>query len=236
MNRYHKEILENIQRLSGKPTQHTFLDSYLGNRHPRYPINNPTLRSITKTFCKDHKHLSASEFRELLTQLIQAPSCTEKMAAGFLLDTCTIEQRKFSPVIFDRWLSYVEGWVEVDTLCTGKYSKVEIAAQWSSWKKLLLKFSRSKNIQKRRASLVLLCAPLRQQRSQEMSSQAFENILQLKKEKEVLITKAISWLLRSMIAYHKKEVADFVEKNQSLLPAIAVRETKMKLKTGKKTK
>lgn len=230
----HKELLNRIIQKSGKPTNHTFLDNYLGNSHPRYPINNPTLRGITKEFTKANKDLPVKEFQQLLTSLIEAPSCTEKMAAGFLLDTCTKEQRKFNPSIFDKWLNHLIGWVEVDTLCTGKYSKVEINEQWDAWKKLLAKFSTSKNIQKRRASLVLMCHCIGRERNEEMLALAFKNIKLLKSEKEVLITKAISWLLRSMVKTYKKEAAAFVHENKSALPAIAVRETLMKIKFGKK--
>lgn len=51
-----------------------------------------------------------------------------------------------------------------------------------------------------------------------------------------MITKAVSWLLRSMIRHYKQEVSDYVDANINTLPKIAVRETLVKLKTGKKTK
>lgn len=231
----HKELLSRIIEKSGKPTKQTFLDNYLGNSHPRYPINNPTLRGITREFTKAHKDLPVKEFQQLLTGLIEAPSCTEKMVAGFLLDTCTKEQRKFNPRVFDKWLNHLVGWVEVDTLCTGKYSKFEIGAQWDAWKKILPKFAVSKNIQKRRASLVLLCQPLRD-RNDEIKVLAFKNVQLLSHEREVLITKAISWVLRCMVKNYKKEVTRFVIDNKSTLPPIAVRETMAKIKFGRKTK
>ena len=151
------------------------------------------------------------------------------------MDTCTKKQRKFHPTCFYKWLDHLVGWVEVDTLCSGKYAKVEIKEQWSEWKKLLPKFACSGNINKRRASLVLLCAAIRNERHEEMGNLAFQNIQKLLREKEVLITKAISWLLPSMVKFYKKEVADFVLKNKAMLPAIAVRETLMKIRTGIKT-
>ncbi len=231
--RIHKELLACIVESVGKPVANDFLDRYLGNSHPKYPINNPTLRNITKEFTRAYKDLPPDVFKDLLTLLFEAPSCTEKMAAGFLLDTCTNEQRKFNPAVFDQWLNHLEGWVEVDTLCTGKYSKKEVTAQWKSWKRLLTKFAASKNIEKRRASLVLLCKPLRE-RNEEVLALAFQNIRKLMHEREVLITKAISWVLRCMVKNYKKEVTAFVEDNKSSLPAIAVRETLIKIKTGKK--
>ncbi|HZX73597.1 MAG TPA: DNA alkylation repair protein, partial [Cyclobacteriaceae bacterium] len=130
MNKHHKELLDLIIENSGKPTQHTFLDSYLGNDHPRYPINSPTLRLIAKEWMKEHSAISASDFEKLLTSLIKGKSSTEKFMAGMLMDICTKEQRKFDPKIFDVWLDHLVGWAEVDVVCTGVYSATEIPAQW----------------------------------------------------------------------------------------------------------
>jgi 3-methyladenine DNA glycosylase AlkD len=69
----------------------------------------------------------------------------------------------------------------------------------------------------------------------ELVEVALQNIDRLKGEKEVLITKAISWVLRSMIKQYRKRVSAYIAENKTTLPAIAVRETMMKLKTGRKS-
>jgi 3-methyladenine DNA glycosylase AlkD len=235
MNSLHKEILLQIQLHSGKPTQHTFLDNYLGNSHPRYSISIPVLRKIAKAWMREHRTLSTSKFAALLTSLIKGKSSTEKITVGILLDYSTIEQRKFSPKLFNTWLNYLEGWAEVDSLCTGRYSDSEILSQWAAWKPQLIQFSKSKNIHKRRASLVLLCSPLRKSDDTRLTSMALENTKLLKDEKEILITKAISWVLRNMVKYHRAALAQFLN-TESGLPAIAVRETRRVLDTGRKTK
>jgi 3-methyladenine DNA glycosylase AlkD len=234
MNPLHKEILEKIQHHSGQPTQHTFLDSYLGNSHPRYPISLPTLRKIAKEWMKSHRELTVSKFTPLLTSLIKGKSSTEKTMVGILLDYSTLDQRKFDPTVFHTWLNYLEGWAEVDSLCTGRYSDSEIPSQWKTWKPLLIQFSKDKNIHKRRASLVLLCSPLRKFDDARLAAVALQNIDRLKSEKEILITKAISWLLRSMVKHHRPAVTQFM-KEEPGLPAIAARETMRVLETGRKT-
>jgi 3-methyladenine DNA glycosylase AlkD len=158
------------------------------------------------------------------------------MMAGFLLDYSQPLQRKFKPALFEDWLQQLVGWVEIDTLCTGKYSRTEIPAQWQTWDSLLKKFSKSPNISLRRASLVLLCAPMRYTQDAAMAHRALDNIHRLSGEREVLITKAISWLLRSMIALYRKDVKEFVDTYADTLPSIAVRETRTKLATGTKSK
>jgi 3-methyladenine DNA glycosylase AlkD len=235
MNPLHKEILDAIKANSGKPTKQTFLDNYLGTTHPRYPINAPTLHKIAREWKKQHYDLPLDQFKNLLTSLIEGKSSTEKTMAGILLYSSTKAQRKFDPKIFDKWLNHLEGWAEVDCLCTGNYSTTEIPAQFKSWKKILDGFSKSENIHKRRASLVMLCSPIRKVEDPEMAKLAFKHIMRLKKEKSVLITKAISWLLRSMVKLYKQEVNNFLNEHEEALPKIAIRETRAKLRTGKKS-
>lgn len=234
-NAHHKEILDLIVSLSGDGTEHTFSDDYLGTSHPRYPINNPTMRQIAKEWMRDHKSLSIKDFEGLLTSLIKGKSTTEKLMAGMLMDAAPKAQRQINPKLFDVWLDHLEGWAEVDTICTGEFTVTEVPRQWPVWKKLLIDFSKSKNIHKRRASLALLCSPARKMTDPDVAKTAFQIIQRLKGEKEILITKAISWLLRSMTVTFKKEVAEFVDEFEATLPKIAVRETRVKLLTGRKT-
>ncbi len=235
MNSHHKELLDRIIKKSGKPTKHTFLDRYLGNDHPRYPISIPVLRSIAKDWMKDHHDLTIKEFSDLLTSLNKGESSTEKCFTGILMGYATKEQRRVDPKLFDRWLDNTIGWAEVDALCTGKHLAVDISDNWTSWKKVIDQLSGSKNINKRRASIVLLCSPLSQVKDDLLAKAAIENIDRLKSEKEILITKAISWVLRSMVKHYPKLVREYLRENMETLPKIAIRETLMKLKTGKKT-
>ncbi len=234
-NPYHAAILLRVQENSGQPTKHTFSDGYLGNVNPRYPIAVPALRRIAKDWSKANSQLSASLFQELVTSLIHGKSSTEKSLAGILLDYAAPAQRTFDPQCFDEWLDHLHGWAEVDSVCTGNYTIAAIPTNFPAWKKLLVRLSKSKNINKRRASLVFFCSPLRHSGDVRLASTALGNIDRLKHEREILITKAISWVLRSMVKYHKKRVHEYVRRNKSELPAIAVRETMTKIKTGKKT-
>lgn len=235
MNSHHRDLLALIQENSGAATQHTFLDSYLGNSHPRYPINAPTLRLIAREWSRDHKKMDAADFQKTLTSLIHGESATEKTMAGMLLDLSTSGQRKFDPVCFEEWLDHLIGWAEVDTVCTGDYTITAIPENFSSWKKILVRLSKSKNINKRRASIAFLCSPLRRVKDGRLADLALENVDRLKHEKEILITKAISWVLRSMVTHYRGLLEAYLKENQMHLPPVAVRETLTKLKTGKKT-
>jgi 3-methyladenine DNA glycosylase AlkD len=233
---FHSELLKLIQANSGKGTQHTFNDNYLGTSNPRYAITAPVLRTIAKEWMHDHKHLTADEVCQLLTSLVEGPSSTEKIFAGILLDNATKEQRLFNPEIFNQWLDHLEGWAEVDALCTGNYTITHIVPQWNRWEAILDQLSTSENINKRRASLVFFCSPLRHLSDEKLRQAAFKNLDRLKGEKSRLITKAISWVLRSMVKHHRHALEEYLSQNASTLPKIAIRETLVKLKTGKKTK
>ncbi len=234
-NVYHTEILKSIQKLAGRPTQHTFSDSYLGNSHPRYAISAPVLRKIAKDWMRDHRHLDPVEFAAMLECFIKAPSSTEKCMAGILLDNSTKDQRKFDPRLFDKWLDHLVGWAEIDSVCTGKYTITEIPGQWKIWKTLISKFSKSKNINKRRASLVFFCSPLATVDDERLADHALAIVDRLKDEKEILITRAISWVLRSMVKRYRKKLEAYLRDNSETLPKVAVRETIIKLKTGLKS-
>src|SRR5687768_6676852 len=125
-NVFHKELLQLIISNSGKGTQHTLNDSYLGNKHPRIPITAPVLRNIAKKWSIQHRGLTSQEVVQVLTSLIRGESSTEKIFAGMLLDYTTPTQKNFHPKVFNSWLNHVEGWAEVDALCTGKYTLTHV--------------------------------------------------------------------------------------------------------------
>jgi 3-methyladenine DNA glycosylase AlkD len=50
-----------------------------------------------------------------------------------------------------------------------------------------------------------------------------------------MITKAISWVLRSLVKHHRSEVENYLDTHEESLPRIAVREVRVKLDTGRKT-
>jgi len=156
------------------------------------------------------------------------------MTAGILLDYSRKLLLDFNPKIYDQWLNSLQGWAEVDTLCYGHFEADDLLNNWPAWKQLLLKLNKSKNINKRRASIVLLCKPLTRSDDKRLQILTFQLINALKNEKEILITKAISWTLRSMVKLHRTELKKYMIANGDSLPAIAIRETMTKIKTGKK--
>ena len=63
---------------------------------------------------------------------------------------------------------------------------------------------------------------------------AFEHLERLASEKEPMIYKAVSWLLRSYASTEKKRVQEFLREHEPELHSSVLREVRTKLQTGKK--
>lgn len=233
VNRHHKEIIRLYSSYSGKfSSKHG--NSYIGTTKFSYPINTPSSRKLLKDWL-GFATLTPSTYRDLLNSLSQGKSHHEFSAIGKLLEFCPKLRKTLDPNLLNNWLNHAEGWAEVDTICQGNFTAEEILGNWLTWQKLIKNLAVNKNPHKQRASLVLLTGPVRHSSDCRLSKTSFENIDKLKHDRNILITKAISWLLRDLIAHHRKEVETYLKRNAADLPAIAAKETINKLRTGRKS-
>lgn len=83
--------------------------------------------------------------------------------------------------------------------------------------------------------MVFLTKPVKHSQDLRLSKLAFSLVDTLNQESSILLTKAISWLLRNLTKNHRQEVVSYLDSNKNLLPKIAVRETLNKLRTGRKS-
>ncbi|MBI2042626.1 MAG: DNA alkylation repair protein [Candidatus Nealsonbacteria bacterium] len=237
MDQSHQEILRKIKRVANSNPQNTgwyYAGKYMGTPRPIYNITNPQVRQIAKKWVKEHKDISLAELLLVLNSFFEGKSHTERTFGGKLLEYLPTLRKKIEPRYLDRWLTGAKGWSEVDSLCQSIFTAEELLNKWDAWKKLLKMFVKHKDVHKRRAALVLLTKPVRESNSHLLADMAFENIDKLKSEKDILITKAVSWLIRALIQNHRQRVAFYIDVNKEFLPKIAVRETRRKLLTGKK--
>jgi len=168
-------------------------------------------------------------------RLFRGEAYEEKTLAALLMQASARARRAATPAMVDRWLDHLQGWAEIDSLCASVFGPEQMGADWLAWRALIERLAGDANINRRRAALVLLCMPTRKSGDPRFRDLAFELVERLKREKPILITKAVSWLLRSMAAQHRAAVAAYLEANAASLPAIAVRETRVKLATGTKS-
>lgn len=239
MNQHHQEILTEIDKAPKHPAGNFGdkpfdLNKYLGSPHKLYFLNSPTMQKIAKDWSREQTDISSSLLFDFLTELFKGESTEEKMIASYILEYLPKQRQKLDLALVDKWLDYLAGWAEIDTLGTGPFGAKDILDKWPKWKGWIDKWPHDKNINKRRFSLVILIIPIRDSAEQKLADLAFKNIDKLKVEKDVLITKAISWVLRSLIKNHQSRVTEYLKRSGSTLPKIAFKETTKKLLTGKK--
>lgn len=206
------------------------------NIFPHGATTVPQLRQAALAWTKNNKDISARHFQQIVTGLIHESAGLKKCMGGILLGYMPAQRSGLNPFLFEEWLEHTDGWGSVDAICYGHFTAKEILDNYVVWKTLIKKLAKSPNANKRRAALVLLTKPVKESGEKQLSELAFAVIDTLKKEKIILITKAISWLLRNLTKWHKQEVMKYLEVAQESLPKVAARETLNKLKYGKKTR
>jgi len=234
----YKKTLINLRGLPVNNTKEgrAWVQKYLGSNKPTKCTRTGEMIKLAKDIIKKEDP-DIAEFTNLIDLLYKNAKTFQEMdLAARLLQVAPNLRKEISPTKLDYWLNFTHGWAENDVLTQSNFTDEEILGNWSIWKKLIINFSKDKNIHKRRASLVLLVKSVRLSPDQRLSDLAFQNIERLKTEKEILITKAVSWILRSLITNHKAEVTDYIKSNKVILPKIVIREVETKLATGRKTK
>ncbi len=239
-NPIHQKILKEINQLEKSLLSKrdlgrlAFGQRYIGTDKPYHGFTTKQITDLAKKIFKENQ-LTPDEIIQLLNSLYQhGTSYTEIVIGPMILSLSPQTLQNFDPKNLDLWLNYTHGWAENDVLCQSNYTADILLNNWSEWQKILKEFNQSSNINKRRASLVLLTKSLRQSNDPRLSKLAFTNVEHLKGETDILITKAVSWILRSLVSFHKDEVLKYLEDNKDSLPKIAYRETLSKALTGRK--
>ncbi len=84
-------------------------------------------------------------------------------------------------------------------------------------------------------ALFTLCFCLRSIDDAALTRRALSNVQRLQHERDRMITKAVSWVLRSMVAQQPETVRAYLDEHASALQSTVVREVRKKLETGRKT-
>ena len=202
---------------------------------PSGAATTPQLRAAAKAWAARNRTIPAKDLRSVISSLVRDRSALKKTMAGILLGYMPVQRRQLNPGLYDAWLDHTEGWAAVDAICYNNFTAAEMLENFGPWKILITQLARSDNPNKRRGAIVLLTKPVKQSADPQFSSLAFDLIDTLCGEKDILITKAISWLLRHLTTHHAPAVRKYLNANSKKLPAIAVRETTRKLQYGTKS-
>jgi 3-methyladenine DNA glycosylase AlkD len=202
---------------------------------PSTATNVPQLRAAAKDWAKQNGSIPAKDAETIISTLIREKNLMKKCMAGILLGYLPAQRKGLNPGLYEKWLDHTEGWAAIDAICYANFTAEEILENFAAWETVIKRLVKSDNINKRRGALVLLTKPLTRSADKRLSRLAFRLIDQTKHEKDILITKAVSWLLRSLTKLHKTELKTYLKANEDRLPKIALRETGNKLRTGRKS-
>jgi 3-methyladenine DNA glycosylase AlkD len=238
MHAEHARLLQQIRSLGDPPriAREGDNDSYGSSGRVYYWVQVPVRRRIARDWLRQHGTSDPERILAVVESLFGGESHEEKTLAALILGYCVPARERAGPADVERWLALINGWAEVDTLCQNVFTAEELLARWRPWRDAIRSFSKSSNPNLRRAALVLLTGPVRSHDDPRLPELAFELIERVKHERIILLTKAVSWLLRSLVDRHRQAVQRYLDQNAATLPKIALRETRTKLATGVKTR
>lgn len=215
------------------PKDQGFIRRYLGTSREVLGVKTAELRKIAQSSVKAAA-ASQQSLISILDSLYGGASFEERALAGHMLAYSSVVRSQISNSQLARWLRDLRGWAEIDITCQSGFSAQEVLSNWKEWDAWIKQLAHSSAISQRRASLVLQIKSLRESDDPRLSALALHTVELLKPEKDILITKAISWILRGMIKKHALALNEYLQKELLTLPKIAAREVSRKLKTGKK--
>jgi len=234
MNLQHRFLLEQFQNTQPGRGQTTQRPEHLGTQRRWYGLKNEQRRRIMLDFLADNPALPYDDWLALIDSLYKSDSYEERCAPQTLLLKFPRYRRQLPLKQLEAWLGALDGWAEVDSTCQTVFTATDLLANWAGWRDLLESLAGDDNINKQRAALVLLTAPISQSADERILNLSLALIDRLKAEKDKRVAKAISWLLRKGIKQHRDAISDYLAAQADSLPAIAARETRKKLETGKK--
>ena len=230
-----RALRQALHALAGTGSSSSQGGRYLGSPHPLLGVTTPDLRRLARGWVAADKRRTPETILALADALFASPLHDEKTLAALILGYSRPARRAATPARVDGWLGRLVGWAEIDALCSNVFQAEDLLGDWAAWAPWLQGLTADPDINKRRAALVLLTGPVRRSADPRLLEAALYALGQLQAERAPLITKAVSWLLRTLTLQHREVVARYLEQHRAALPAIALREVSNKLATGRKS-
>jgi 3-methyladenine DNA glycosylase AlkD len=215
--------------------EHQGSAAYTGSPHALLAVATPDLRRLARDWARAHRGAAPADILQVLDALFAGDLHEEKTLAALILSYAAPARAAATSERVEAWLGHLAGWAQIDSLCSNVFQADQFLAGWAAWGPWLERLSRDGNVNKRRAALVLLTGPVRYSDDPRLLEVSLANLGRLQAERDILITKAVSWLLRNLTFRHRAAVITYLAEHRAALPAIAVRETTAKLETGRKT-
>ncbi len=228
----HHHFIEQIE-LNIEPEIRDRMLKSIPTKHKLYGVRIPKLRQIAKDWYKQNKDLNLKSFIELFSVLWKDKSREERTIAIELLNFYKEHIPNISKQSINDWIKSLDNWEETDGFA------LYLVGRWmlSDMDKLqgyLWELIEDENVWLRRVAVVATIEFNDWKNDKANPELTFKLIDVVKEDKHPMITKAVSWAIRTLIKEHKDEVATYMEKNSSVLAKHVVREVNNKLTSGLK--
>jgi 3-methyladenine DNA glycosylase AlkD len=191
------------------------------------------IRKIVRDWRREHKDIDLDDLVALVEDLWLGPSREERLVGLELLQ----QYRESIPPLawehFDRWRRDLDSWELTDVLGLSVLG-VWVASEPDLREQHLWDLLADENVWSRRLGLVAGIGFDRALKTVESARLVLQMVDREKEDRRPLITKAVSWTLRSLGTRHPDEVLAYLEANEQVLAGHVVREVTNKLTTGRK--
>lgn len=177
--------------------------------HKTFGINAPTLSKLLKKYRSSLKDLSQKEILSLALKLYKTKLEEGILAANFILQFRNDCIGPGELPFFDKALEYFCSWSTIDDFCIDVLQPVLMASPRETLK-FLEKWNRSKNMWKRRVSVVAFVR--RAGKTGKFTVHALRLCDRLIWDKEDLVQKGVGWCLKDIMRGDKVQVIGYVKR------------------------
>ena len=214
------EEIDAALRALGDPERAKHEQAYLKSALTHYGCSVPAIRTVAKTFVREHPALDHDDLVAIVTGLWSAPVHERRMAAVELLD---LEPRLLEAgdlALLERLLRESRTWALVDGLAASVVGR--LVEQHPKLVKELDRWSTDDDFWIRRSALLALMGGLRRGEGDfERFSRYADAMLE---EKEFFIRKAIGWVLRETAKKRPDLVYEWIQPRAARASGVTLRE------------
>lgn len=176
-----------------------------------YGMATPVLRKVLKRHKEDIQVLNCKNALDLAQKFYSSRIEEQVLAGNYVLQ---VKIDCLTPVLFgylDKMLDHFGSWSQIDDVCVegGKVINTLLMRYPKETLALLRKWNKSKNMWKRRASIVSFTRKVGE--SGKFTQEALELCENLIFDKEDLVQKGVGWCLKDIMRGEKKKVFEYVK-------------------------
>ena len=201
---------------------------------PFYGVGLDDLKRVARSWHRDHPGAAAKDVAALGDELWSRGVREEMVVAAMLVGRDARTRSCVGLRRIDRWGRLLDNWETTDNFAGRMVGPWVVDDPQVRFDTLEILAGR-RNPWLRRTALVGCVTIGRRPDEALWWPRVREIVLRLSGDREGGIPKAISWVLREHLRHTRAEVLEFLDEHAADLPAVAVRETRTKARTGTKT-